>query len=265
MQIRRLSIRFATISANTQTVTQIVGAPSKRPGISEVAARLGNISQGSKLGTVASHNTDDCWQHIHTERLALGDLIEGLTTEELNTASLCTGWTVKMVAAHLLCGPCVSTAKFMAGLTRNRFNFDKTMDKFARELAQKPAAEIASLLRHNADHHFTPPGFGPEAPLIDLLIHGLDIRIPLDDDRTPDPAATRIVLNHLTTAKTGGFVRSDRLNGQRFVATDIDWTFGHGPEVSGPSSHIMLTLSGRPEGLQQLSGEGLPRLAGTFR
>src|SRR5947209_85087 len=44
---------------------------------------------------------DQVWEAIGQERLSLADLLDELTAQEWETPSLCTGWRVRDVAAHL--------------------------------------------------------------------------------------------------------------------------------------------------------------------
>ena len=44
------------------------------------------------------------WAMIHAERKALAATIEELTTEQWDSPSLCAGWTVGFLAAHVLAG-----------------------------------------------------------------------------------------------------------------------------------------------------------------
>lgn len=55
----------------------------------------------------------------------------------------------------------------------------------------------------------------------------------------------------------GGFVKSkQRMDGLRWTATDVDWTCGSGPEVTGPAEALVLLASGRPAPLDEVSGDG---------
>jgi hypothetical protein len=51
----------------------------------------------------------------------------------------------------------------------------------------------------------------------------------------------------------------------RFTATDVDWTAGDGPEVTGPVAALLLLLTGRPAALPRLSGPGVEELSGLVR
>ena len=95
--------------------------------------------------------------------------------------------------------------------------------------------------------------------VVDHVIHHIDITRPLGRPTTTSPAARRAALDKIVTL--GGFVRAKaRARGLRFAATDLDWSWGTGPLVSGVAEDLLLALSGRPVGLDALSGDGLPTL-----
>jgi len=48
----------------------------------------------------------------------------------------------------------------------------------------------------------------------------------------------------------------ERARGLRLHATDVDWTHGAGPEVTGPGESILMALAGRPVAATELAGEG---------
>ena len=58
----------------------------------------------------------------------------------------------------------------------------------------------------------------------------------------------------------GGFRSKQRARGLRLEATDVDWSFGSGPEVHGPAEALLMALSGRPVALAELAGDGVPTL-----
>jgi len=51
-----------------------------------------------------------------------------------------------------------------------------------------------------------------------------------------------------------------RIDGLRLVATDVDWSHGTGPEVTGPAMSMVMAMTGRAAGLDELGGEGLATL-----
>jgi hypothetical protein len=56
-----------------------------------------------------------------------------------------------------------------------------------------------------------------------------------------------------------------KVAGFRLTATDISWSTGQGPQVSGPIGAILLACTGRLTALPQLSGEGAPGLTARLR
>ena len=51
--------------------------------------------------------------------------------------------------------------------------------------------------------------------------------------------------------------------GLRFVATDLDWSYGppDAPRVEGPAEDLLLAICGRRTGLAALHGDGVAELA----
>lgn len=202
----------------------------------------------------------DVWGMIAAERTALADELAGLTDEQWRTPSLCTGWTISEVAVHLGMGFHVSTPSFLWRMACSGFDFDKVADKYARS-STATTAERAADLRANAEHRFHPPGFGPEAPLTDVVVHGQDIRRPLGLAHGIAPDRARVVLDLLSSPKgVKAFGHKGLLDGLRLDATDTDWSTGSGDVVSGTADALIVTLAGRPAALDELSGPGADTL-----
>jgi uncharacterized protein (TIGR03083 family) len=132
-------------------------------------------------------------------------------------------------------------------------------------LAARPTGVIVADLRDHADERFTPPGHGPEMPLTDVVVHGLDILRPLGLDRSPAPDAGRRVLDFLVTAKARKVLRTASTDGLALQATDLDWAHGDGDPVSGTTNDLLLVLAGRPAGLDGLTGDGVADLRRRLR
>ncbi len=201
------------------------------------------------------------WSEVAAERSGLADELEGLSETDWNMPSLCTGWRLRDVVAHLVWPLQTSLVKVAAALVVNRFDFNRVADKAAKS-DRRPGPELANALRQGADHRFTPPGFGPEAPLTDLVVHGQDIRIPLGIARPFDDERTRVVLDFLVSSKAtrGGFVRKGLTEGLAFRATDLNWSAGTGLPVAGPAGTLIMVLSGRNAPPVHLDGEGTATL-----
>ena len=201
---------------------------------------------------------------IADERRGLADLADALTEEHLRTPSLVPTWTVRDVIAHLTLGMETSAWRFGLTLLLAGGRFDVAVDRLTWSMAQRPVRELADILRRKAEHRFTPPGMGPEAPLTETLVHGLDLRRPLDIRRTLPEDRARVCLDFLARAKARGFVRPQWRESLRFEATDIDWSHGEGPALRGPSGALLLALTGRTQALSELQGSGVDLLRQRF-
>jgi uncharacterized protein (TIGR03083 family) len=194
------------------------------------------------------------------ERRAVADLLESLDEAALATPSLCAGWDVRTVGAHLAQAITASVLPFLLRSIRYG-SFDRANDEMSRRAAQRPVTDIVATLRAAADSPFSPPGTGPRAPLTDVLVHSGDMRRPLGLPHDPPPERVRTALEFLTGPRTFGFVPRGAQRGLRLVAPDVDFAFGSGPEVRGRAADLMMALCGRGSVLMQLSGDGVAVLA----
>ncbi len=190
------------------------------------------------------------------ERRQIAALIDGLDDGQLATPSLCEGWDVKTVAAHLVSVFADGFWTFQITAVRHG-GINRAIDALARRRAQQPAAEIARTLRERADHKLSPPVTGPLSALTDVLTHGGDIKIPLGLPYEPDPQRVALALDFLTGRTPFGFVPQGRLRGIRLHATDTDQTWGRGDEIRGPIASLMVSALGRTARLPTLDGPGL--------
>jgi uncharacterized protein (TIGR03083 family) len=197
---------------------------------------------------------------VAEERRDVANLLDQLTTTQLMTPSLCSGWDVKTVAAHLVSVIADSFWAFQ-WMALRRGGVHHAIDDLARRRAQCPARDIAAALRCQADYQLSPPVTGPLSGLTDVLVHGGDIKIPLGLSFAPDPQRVALALDFLTGPRPLGFVPRRRLRGIRLRGSDFGRAWGRGLEVSGPISALMMTACGRTALMGQLDGPGLPLLS----
>jgi uncharacterized protein (TIGR03083 family) len=204
----------------------------------------------------------DLYPLVVDERRRLAARLDALTDEQWATPSLCAGWTVRDVAAHVVYPTTTSKVRVIVPFVRSGFNFDKLTMQLVRS-DTRTGPELAAVLRKNAAHRFTPPGFGFEAPLTDVVVHGRDFGRPLGLASDIEPQTARAVLDFVVSKKARrGFVHRGVAEELRFEATDLNWAHGEGPEVRGPAEALILAILGRTVALPDLSGPGAVLLGG---
>ena len=201
---------------------------------------------------------DDPWPRIHAEREALAAELEGLTDEQWATASLCEGWTVRDVLAHMTGTAKVSGGSFFPKLIGSGFSLKKMQEKdIATERGDSPADTLANFkgIVSSTKH---PPG-PIDTWLGETIVHGEDIRRPLGLRRDyPTDTTTRVADFYKRSNLVIGAKR--RIAGLALEATDTEWSHGDGPEVRGPILALLLVMSGRRAALDDLTGEGVEQL-----
>ena len=175
---------------------------------------------------------DEIWQVIDDQRLGLADLFDDLSAQEWQAASLCRRWRVRDVAAHLTLAQ-LGVLPSTAALLRARGGLDRMIHDTAVRQARRPAAEYAGLLRAMAGSRKKAPGITDLEPLIDVLVHGQDIALPLDRARPmPAPAAAAAATRAWSMGRP--FQAERKLAGLRLSATDHPWQAGEGLAIEGP-------------------------------
>src|SRR4051812_36990754 len=208
------------------------------------------------------HSMDDLFEVRAAERRATADLLAGLTEEQWAHPSLCSAWTVKDVAVHLLPNLGKGMGEFLGAVVRARGNLHRASESLvATYAARMSTTEIVADLRAHADDRFAPPGVGAVGPYTDVLVHRLDIAVPLGIEVERPVEPWRASLDFLVSNRgRRGFVKRGRPE-LTLRATDLDWTHGSGPEVTGPAAALGLSLCGRGALLDRLSGPGRESLA----
>lgn len=189
-------------------------------------------------------NTDEIWRCVDEQRLALADLIEGLDDEQWLAPSLCDGWRVRDVAAHLTHSH-MSPLRAIREAFKSGFRFDAMILRLGRE-DRRSREQIAGALRGMAGFRIKVPGTSVQQPMIELLVHGQDMAVPLGIDYPMPTAAALEAARRLSGMKFPiNAVR--RIGGVRLVATDADFAVGSGREVRAPIADIVMILAGRLE------------------
>jgi len=188
--------------------------------------------------------TADLVSETRAERERLAGLFGDLTPEQWDAASLCDGWRVREVVAHMTMPFRTKPLKVMGGLVRARFSFNRYADRDARSAAAAMSeAELVGLLRRNIDHPWQPPGGGQAGALSHDVIHGLDVTEPLG--LPPAPVERLALVLGSTRPRQLKYFGVD-LGGTRLTAADSGVSIGDGPNVvEMTSKEMLLVVTGR--------------------
>ncbi|MGW4021183.1 maleylpyruvate isomerase family mycothiol-dependent enzyme [Streptomyces sp. NPDC005009] len=200
------------------------------------------------------------WPLIRAERAALAADLAGLTDEQWATPSLCDGLTVREVLAHLTAGASLNTVRWLAGVIRCRFDFDKQVAvRLAEQLGATPDETLGRFRR--VVPSTTKPPLPAIAMLGETIVHGEDIRRPLGIRRDhPIGVVTETAEYYRGTDLV--VVAKGRVGGLRLVADDGPFATGSGPLVSGPTLALIMAMTGRAVYCDDLEGDGVELLRG---
>ncbi len=200
----------------------------------------------------------DMWTTIAAERGALADDLAGLPDEAWTTPSLCGGWTVHDVLAHMTSTAAMTPPKFLGGFIASGFNFPKLA---AKGIAEHRGSSPAEALRNfRAQQHSTSSPPGPKLSWLgETIVHSEDIRRPLGIRHAFPVEAVRSVFDFYKGSNTLIGTKS-RIDGLTLRATDTDWSHGSGPVVEGPILALLVAATGRRAACDELTGEGVETL-----
>jgi uncharacterized protein (TIGR03083 family) len=186
-------------------------------------------------------DADTQWQHIHVERRAMHEILGGLSEAEWNASSVCAGWRIRDVAAHVISAPQLRLREAPAMVWRGRFDFNRMGLLDGQRRGQAAPADI---LRQYETFDGSRRQMLGTRPLIDILVHTQDVTraLGLTHDMPADAAAeaTDQAWRLAGLLGAGHLVRSVRME-----ATDIDWARGTGPALRAPMQELLLLTAGR--------------------
>jgi uncharacterized protein (TIGR03083 family) len=201
------------------------------------------------------------WRLVRDERLSLAGMLEPLPADAWTTPSLCTEWTVHHVLAHLVMTPAGEPNPWAMSkaLMKARGRLWTAGRDIAIAYACRSPHELACSLRDLADARTKPVFVAAQNILLDLVVHGQDIAVPLGMTRPVPDAAAGVVLARIW-AMGWPFHAARRLEGVRLrcdssTTNELVWTAGLGPQVDGSAGDLALLMTGR-------TTSALPRLRG---
>jgi uncharacterized protein (TIGR03083 family) len=198
---------------------------------------------------------------IEDEQTEFAELLRGLTQEQWNLPSLCADWSIHDAVIHTAWHAHVAPVPRVVELARVRFSEDRQMEPYR----SRSQAELVDWLT-------SPAKVGGRndtlTQLSELVIHQQDVRRPLGLKRKIPADRLSVVLDFgvSVAGQTWSMAFSrKRSKGLRLVAPDIGWWSGSGPEVRGPGEAVLMALNGRGDALGDLTGDGVPVLAGRIK
>lgn len=206
-------------------------------------------------------DAEGIWHMVEQQRLAIADLLDGLAPQQWESPSLCAGWRIRDVVAHVtLVGLPPSSGSLFTDMVRSHGNFHRLNTAAAKRRAQRPPRQLVADLRAYASSRKVPIVSSHRNVLFDVAVHGQDIAIPLGLDLPIPPAAAAEAATRVWTMGWP-FWAKRRLSGLRLTATDTDWSAGSGSDVHGPIRALLLLLTGRTTAAtDMLAGAGVAQL-----
>jgi uncharacterized protein (TIGR03083 family) len=200
----------------------------------------------------------DVMSAIHAERKALAADLEGLSTTQWSTYSLCSDWTVQEIVAHMTATAKMSPPQFFVKMLGSGFSLKRMQAKDVA--AEKGTSPADTLARFKAEVSSTKHPPGPnDTWLGEAVIHSEDIRRALG---IKHDYPTEDVVQVADFYKGSNLIigAKKRIAGLNLRATDVDWTTGEGPEVAGPVLSLVMAMTGRKAALADLTGPGVSKL-----
>jgi uncharacterized protein (TIGR03083 family) len=191
---------------------------------------------------------------IAAERRELAALLDELPPSAWATPTLCAGWRVPEVVAHMTMPFRFSTGRFVRELLKSGGRFNAMADRVARhEAAELSHEDLVASLRDNADHPWRPPGGGAEGALSHDVMHGLDITTALGLDRRVPLERLEVIFAAMKPKQIKYF--GTDLTGVALRADDLDWSYGTGTPITGAAQDLLLVLGNRRLPAGRLRGE----------
>lgn len=177
----------------------------------------------------------------------LAELLDHGPAATWQAPTLCAGWQVRHLVAHVTMPVRLTPERFGAEMAAAGGDFTRLSDTVAARDGELPADRLLDDLRSPQLHAWQPPGGGAAGALSHAVIHSLDVTLALGRSPVAPGDAVTAVRDALTAAD--GAIFGIDLTGVRLEA-DTGWTWGQGEPVRGDGGSLVALLSGRtlPDG-----------------
>lgn len=162
--------------------------------------------------------------------------------------SLCDGWLVRHVVAHLTMPVRLTPETFGAELAAAGGDFGVLSDRVALRDGDLPVGQLLAQLRSPVLSAWQPPGGGAVGALSHAVIHALDVTVALGVAAVAPADAVELVLGELVAAR-GSWFGVD-LSGTRLEDSESGKSWGTGSALRGDVGSLVSLASGRtlPDG-----------------
>lgn len=207
---------------------------------------------------MAKSSDGTLWALAHAERAALAEDLAGLSPEQWHHETLCGQWDVEHVVAHLTAAASLNQWQWLRSMLGARFRPDVHNQRRLQEHRGHTSVETLDRFRAVITSSIAPSSHTP-AYLGEVVVHAQDIRHPLGLPRTPSIEALTPVAEFYARRDFAVASRTHAA-GLQLRADDGPFTAGTGPQVTGPTLALVMTMAGRVPYLENLQGPGVPTL-----
>jgi uncharacterized protein (TIGR03083 family) len=192
----------------------------------------------------------------------IGSLLHELDDADFDRPSLCDGWAVRDVLGHMGLGHTTPMLAMTGRIARYGFNvtkasFNESKSRFAGSSPDEIRAFWDDVMVAGHPRKGISRMIPTSAGFLDHLVHNQDIRRPTGHGREVPEDRLRRALSLIRTEGSPMYNPKKKVSGLRLHATDVDWSEGDGPLVSGPGEAIVMAASGRRAALGELAGDGV--------
>src|SRR3954451_7607636 len=188
--------------------------------------------------------SDEVMPVVAAEYRRLQAALATLSDDAWQTPSLCEGWTIRHVIAHLTAPARYTPGGFGAALAAAQYDFTTLSNRIADRDSTLPIDRLLDDVASDTLTQYVNPGGGPIGSLRHVVIHGLDASIPAGLGSVASQEALRLVLDNLAAEGTHRHFGTS-MEGRHLVAADIGWAHGAGTTETAPAHRLVLALAGR--------------------
>jgi uncharacterized protein (TIGR03083 family) len=201
----------------------------------------------------------EVWPAIASERKSLVAALAELPSDAWGRPSLCPGWSVRDVVAHLVVTARKTPPVFFARFAMAGFRFHAMSRREIEGItAETSDAQLVDALAARVDARTAPPG--PALSWLgETVVHGEDVFRALGHYRE-HPREHLVAVAGFYASSNILIGAKKRIDGVRLRATDAEWTHGSGPEAAGPLIALVMAMTGRGIACDDLTGEGVSTL-----